>query len=198
LVSISGPVFRYHHEASELHKSNASHVVVARRASKRSSTRLHVVDESIVFNVEHTKSHWGHVHDSSWISLKERYIDNLYDMVEQAKAAFYPRYHDDPGKAFQSAIYTKVYKDARSEPIHRIRKVFLPMSSNTVSVAEEERPKTAVMPPSRQGKDRFTIAAAGKKTTSQQSSRAARDNVALECAAFESRYVLHTTMYITY
>lgn len=59
------------------------------------------------FDVDRTKPYWGHLEDSSWLSVKERYIDDLFDRVEQAKAGT-NRYRDDPSKAFQSAIYTKV------------------------------------------------------------------------------------------
>lgn len=63
----------------------------------------------------------------------------------------------------------------------------LPAVINNVTVIEEERPKTAIMPPSRQGKDRFTIAAAGRKIVSPSTSKASRDNRAVECTVFESR-----------
>ena len=64
----------------------------------------------------------------------------------------------------------------------------MPALSNSVIEIEDERPKTAAtLPPSRQGKDRFTIAAAGRKVISTSTAKASRDNKASECTAFESR-----------
>ena len=84
-------------------------------------------------------------------------------------------------------IILKVYKDGRNEPIYKIRKRMLPTVSDNVSVVEGERPKTAIIPPSRQGKDRFTLAASGRKIVSPLMSKTSRDNRAVECTAFESR-----------
>lgn len=106
LANVFGPLYIDAGAASSLHR-NSSVRVHHRKASRRHSLMLMAAESGHYFDFDRTKPYWGHLEDSSWLSVKERYVDDLYDRVEQAKSGM-NRYRDDPSKAFQSAIYTKV------------------------------------------------------------------------------------------
>jgi hypothetical protein len=180
-MMIFGPLYQQAHlDISQKNESQAknSSYISSQRFHRRASRRMSTVDESIIFNPEVYKRLWTHINETSWHTLKERYSDNLYAKIEEAKAEN-PRFQDDPGAAFRSAIYTKVFKDARNEPIHKIHRATKPPS-----VAEDDRGRNTSTPQSRGGRDRFTIAAAGRKAATN--SKATRDLLALQCAIFES------------
>lgn len=184
LSSIFGPIILLNAESAE-RKNETSQIPkpFARRMSRASS----VLDESVLFPVESFKSLWSHYFDCSWDSLKRRYSDVLYDKIEEAKVGM-NRFLDDPGKAFQSAVYTKIYKDARSEPMYKVRKLVYQSSASATadSPTEMSRLGSPSSPPiSRHGhgKDRFSDAAAGRST--KHPSKAERDIAVLDCASFE-------------
>lgn len=109
LGMIFGPLFSFTGGGAALHRNTSIHAS-HRRASKRHSVLFATVEGGHYFEANRTKPYWGHLQDSSWTAMKERYIDDLYDRVDHAKIGM-NRYQDDPSKAFQSAVYTKVFFD---------------------------------------------------------------------------------------
>ena len=124
---IFGPVFKSSIKEKDAPKGNKDKVsgngalaeaakgavVVQRRMSRHGSAMMQLIDETKLFSADGHKSHWAQLASSSWETLKLRYSENLYDKVEEAKLTMARNFDNDPGRVFQTAIYSKVYRDAR-------------------------------------------------------------------------------------